>query len=197
MALRTIQSKLPKLVEEAIDITVARWEERPQGSLTTQDIFYVKLCKFQSIFESLADMADDRIVAQNRTSAAVAQFVADINAIVLGILGQVLRFRDQNASSYKAPGTSHENQPWTATPGAAGVHDALIRLIEISVRYAAQCVNETELKHLLYQQILELVDIVLESRKNYLESVRDTEKFQVLQQQFETQRRDLIATLSE
>lgn len=195
MALRTIQSKLPKLVEEAIDITVARWEERPQGSLTTQDIFYVKLCKFQSIFESLADMADDRIVAQNRTSAAVAQFVADINAIVLGILGQVLRFRDQNASSYKAPGTSHENQPWTATPGAAGVHDALIRLIEISVRYAAQCVNETELKHLLYQQILELVDIVLESRKNYLESVRDTEKFQVLQQQFETQRRDLIATL--
>ncbi|XP_017856219.1 PREDICTED: nuclear pore complex protein Nup133 [Drosophila arizonae] len=195
MALRTIQGKMPKLVDEAIDITVSRWEERPQGSLTSQDIFYVKLCKFQSIYESLADMADDRIASQNRTTASVAQTIADINAVVLGTLGQALRFREQNASSYKLPGKAHENQPWTATPGAAGVHDALIRLIENTVRYATQCVNETELKHTLYQQIMELVDMVLEARKNYLDSVRETEKHQVLQQQFETQRRDLIATL--
>ncbi|EDW59117.1 nuclear pore complex protein Nup133 [Drosophila virilis] len=194
-ALRAMQSKMPKLVDEAIDITVAQWDEKPQGSLTTQDIFYVKLCKFQCIFGAFADMADDRITAQNRTTASVAQFVADINSIVLGTLGQVLRFREQNVSSFKLTANSYENQPWTAMSGPAGAHDALTRLIEISVRYAAQCVNETEQKHMLYQQILELADIVLEGRKNYLESVRDTEKFQVLQQQFESQRRDLISML--
>ncbi|EDV94537.1 nuclear pore complex protein Nup133 [Drosophila grimshawi] len=194
-ALRALQSKMPKLIDEVIDFTVAHWDEKPYESLTAQDIFYVKLCKFQCIYMALADMADDRIASQDRTTAMVAQFIADINTIVLGTLGPVLRHREQNASSFKPPANSCENQPWTATVGSAGCHDSLVRLIDITVRYGAQCVTESELKHVLYQQILELMDMVLEGRKNYLDSVRGTEKFQVLQQQFESQRRELISVL--
>ncbi|XP_034112581.1 nuclear pore complex protein Nup133 [Drosophila albomicans] len=194
-ALRTIQSKMPKIIEEAIELSVAEWDEKPNGSLTAQDIFYVKLCKFQCVFESLADMADERIAAQNRTTVSVAQYISDINVIVLNTLSQVFRYREQNANSFKLNSSTYENQPWTATPGNAGVHDSLSRLIDLSIRYGAQCVNESELKHQLYQQILELMDMVLEGRKNYLESVRDTEKYQVLQQQFEAQRSDLISVL--
>jgi len=40
------------------------------------------------------------------------------------------------------------------------------------------------------------VDLVLDGRRTYLESVRDSEKFNVLQQQFEAQRRELISVLS-
>jgi len=187
---------MPKIIDEAIEVTVAEWEEKPNGSLTAQDIFYVKLCKIQFIFEALADMADDRIASQYRTTLFVAQFISDVNVIVLTTLGQVLRYREQNAGSFKLLSSSYENQPSTAMSGNAGVHDALCRLIEISVRYGAQCVNESELKHLLYQQIMELMDMVLDGRKNYLDSVRDTEKFQVLQQQFESQRGELISVLS-
>ncbi|KAM8703409.1 hypothetical protein ACLKA7_008085 [Drosophila subpalustris] len=194
-ALRALQIKMPKIIDEAIEVTVAEWEEKPSANLTAQDIFYVKLCKFQCIFEALADIADDRISAQNRTTLSVAQCISDINVIVLTTLGQVLRYREQNANSFKPHSSSYENQPWTAISGNGGVEDSLSRLIDISVRYGAQCVNESELKHLLYQQILELIDMVLEGRKNYLDSVRDTEKFQVLQQQFEAQRGELISVL--
>lgn len=200
MALRSLQSKYPKLIEEAIDATVAVWEQKPQGTLTNQDIFYVKLSKFQNIFEALADIADDRIAAQNQTTVSVAHFISDINSIVLDTLSQVLRHREQHAQSFRLHNdklASHENLPWTAMSGIAGVRDTLTRLIDISVRYGGHCVSETELKQQLYQQIFELVDLVLDGRRNYLESVRDSEKFNVLQQQFEAQRRELISVLSE
>lgn len=195
-ALRALQTKMPKLIDEAIEVTVARWDEKPNGSLTAHDIFYVKLCKFQCIYDSLVDMTEDRVANQNRTTVAIAQFISDVNTVVLGTLSQVLMYREQNANTFKLQTEMEENQPWTAMSGCSGIHDALIRLIDISVRYGAQCVSESELKHVLYHQLLELMDMVLEGRKNYLDSVRGTEKFQVLQQQFEAQRFDLISVLS-
>jgi len=101
MALRSLQTKMPKLLEEAIEATVALWDEKPHGSLTYQDIFYVKLSKIQNVFEALADIADDRIAAQSQTTVSVAHFINDINSIVLDILGQVFRHREQNASSFR------------------------------------------------------------------------------------------------
>ncbi|KAH8330617.1 hypothetical protein KR067_005786 [Drosophila pandora] len=198
MALRSLQNKLPKLIEEAIDATVAVWDEKPHGSVTNQDIFYVKLCKFQYVFEALADIADDRIAAQSQTTVSVAHFITDINSIVLDTLGQVFRHREQHANNFRLHNDKlgpFENLPWTAMAGNAGVRDTLTRLIDISVRYGSHCVSETDLKHLLYQQIFEMVDLVLDGRRTYLESVRDSEKFNVLQQQFEAQRRELISVL--
>ncbi|XP_016974510.1 nuclear pore complex protein Nup133 [Drosophila rhopaloa] len=197
MALRSLQNKMPKLIEEAIEATVAIWDEKPNGSLTSQDIFYVKLSKFQNVFEALADIADDRIAAQNQTTVSVAHFINDINSIVLDTLGQVFKHREQHAASFRRNErlSSYENLPWTAMAGSAGVRDTLTRLIDISVRYGGHCVSETELKHQLYQQIFELVDLVLDGRRTYMESVQDTEKFNVLQQQFEAQRRELISVL--
>lgn len=195
-AMRALQTKMSKIIDEAIEVTVTRWDEKPTGSLTSHDIFYVKLCKFQCIFEALVDMTEDRIANQSRTTTSIAQFISDVNTVVLGTLSQVLLYREQNANTFKLQMETYENQPWTAMPGGSGIHDALIRLIDISVKYGAQCVAESELKHVLFHQILELMDMVLEGRKNYLDSVRDTEKFQVIQQQFEAQRFDLISVLS-
>ncbi|XP_017082758.1 nuclear pore complex protein Nup133 [Drosophila eugracilis] len=198
MALRSLQSKLPKLIEEAIEATVALWDEKPQGSLTYQDIFYVKLLKFQSVFEALADIADDRIAAQSQTTVSVAHFINEINSIVLDVLGQVFRHREQHASSFGLKNdqlSSYENLPWTAMAGGAGVRDTLTRLIDISVRYGGYCVSESELRQQLYQQIYELVDLVLDGRRTYLQSVHDSEKCHVLQQQFDAQRRELISVL--
>ncbi|XP_017149323.1 nuclear pore complex protein Nup133-like isoform X2 [Drosophila miranda] len=198
MALRSLQAKQPKIIEHAIDATVAMWDEKPNGNLTTQDIFYVKLCKFQFVFEALAEMADNHISAQRDTTVMVARFLNDTNSIVLDTLGQVFMHREQQANNF----TPHndrlaacENLPWTAMSGSAGVRDTLNRLIDLSLRYGSQCISETELSQKLYQQIYELVDLVLQGRKNYLDSVRGSEKANLLQQQFEAQRRELISVL--
>ncbi|XP_033243531.1 nuclear pore complex protein Nup133-like [Drosophila miranda] len=201
MALRSLQAKQPEIIEHAIDATVAMWDEKPNGNLTTQDIFYVKLCKFQFVFKALAEMADNQISAQRDTIVMVAQFLNDTNSIVLDTLGQVFMHREQQANNF-TPNNDRlaacENLPWTAMSGSAGVLDTLNRLIDLSLRYGyAQCISEAELSQKLYQQIYELVDLVLEGRKSYLEcsSVRGSEKANLLQQQFEAQRRELISVL--
>lgn len=143
-------------------------------------------------------MADNRIESQHQATQ-VASIISDINAIVLRILTEVTSYRCQNISIFSLPADKvdlYEYLPWTAMSGNVGLRDALAHLVDISVRYGARCTNEPELKQKLYQQILEIIDFILDGRKHYLDSIRDTEKYNVLLQQFESQRRDLISILS-
>ncbi|XP_061388320.1 nuclear pore complex protein Nup133 [Musca vetustissima] len=197
IALRSIQNKYNKLIDEAINLLVQRWQERPQGNLTAQDLFYVRICKFQEILQAFCDLADGRIDTQHQTSS-LASFIHDINVVVLHIVSEVMNFREQNATVYSLPADkmdTYEYLPWTAMSGNIGMRDALSHLIDVSVKYGAHGTSDPDLRQRLYQQILELIDIVLDGRKQYLDSVRDTEKFNVLQQQFESQRRALISIL--
>lgn len=177
---------------------VQRWQERPQGNLTAHDLFYVRICKFQDIFQAFCDLADNRIENQHQSSN-LASFIADINTVVLHVSTEVMNFREQNSTIYSLPAEkmdSFEYLPWTAMSGNIGLRDSLSHLIDISVKYGAHGTSDPDLRQRIYQQILELIDFILDGRKHYLESVRDTEKFNVLQQQFESQRRDLISILS-
>ncbi|XP_011189128.2 nuclear pore complex protein Nup133 [Zeugodacus cucurbitae] len=197
IALRGIQSKYTKIIDEAINRVVATWQENPYGNLTAQDIFYVRICKFQEIFQALSDLLDSRIESQQQ-STSLAMLISDINSIVLHIIGEIMGSREHNATLYTLPqdkANVHEYLPWTAMSGSVGLRDTLSHLIDTSVRYGAHCTNEPELKQRLYRQIYEIIDAILDGRKNYLESVHDSEKYNVLLQQFESQRRELISIL--
>ncbi|XP_067617960.1 nuclear pore complex protein Nup133 [Eurosta solidaginis] len=197
IALRSLQNKYPKIIDEAINRVVSTWQENPYGNLTAQDIFYVRLCKFHEIFHALADFVDSRIESQQQ-SALLANLISDVNSIVLNIIGDVLANRELNGTLYTLPQEkvhTYEYLPWTAMSGSVGLRDTLTHLIEVSVRYGAHCTNDPELKQRLYRQIFETIDAILDGRKKYLDSVRDSEKYNVLLQQFESQRKDLISIL--
>ncbi|XP_017488987.1 PREDICTED: nuclear pore complex protein Nup133 isoform X2 [Rhagoletis zephyria] len=199
IALRTIQNKYGKIIDEAINRVVSTWQENPCGNLTPQDLFYVRLCKFQEIFHALSEFVDNRIESQQQTTS-LASLISDINSIVLHVIGEVLVSREHNSSLFtlqQEKANAYEYLPWTAMSGSVGLRDALSHLIDASVRYGAHCTNEPELKQRLFKQIFEMIDAILEGRKNYLDSVRDSEKYNVLLQQFESQRRDLISILIE
>lgn len=187
-----------------------RCEHKPPDSLTNQDMFYVYLCKFQEIFESLCDLADERISSQHQSSS-LAAFISEIDEIAISVYSDIMDFRKTKSNVYsnvhpriqgkhattsKASDFLNEYLPWTATSGKGGLRDSLSHLIDISVKYGARGTNDTELKLEIYQQIAELIDVVLDGRKQYLDTVRDQEKHNVLSQQFESQRRDLISILS-
>ena len=48
----------------------------------------------------------------------------------------------------------------------------------------------------LYEQLVSYIDLILDGRKCHLESVKGTEKFEVLLKQYETDRMNLIQPLS-
>lgn len=185
-------------MEEAINNVIGMWKETLYGSLSAQDIFYVRVCKFQDIFSGLLEVLNHKIESQHQISF-IASFVADVNAIVLNILNEVINFREQNASIYTLSADKmdhYEYVPWTAMSGNVGIKDYMSRFVDISVKHGARSTADTELKQKLYEQILEIMDFILDGRKNYLDSIRDSEKYKVLLQQFESQRRDLISILS-
>lgn len=47
----------------------------------------------------------------------------------------------------------------------------------------------------LYEQLVYLIDFILEGRKCHLESIRGTERFEILMKQYETERTNLIQPL--
>ncbi|XP_004536057.1 nuclear pore complex protein Nup133 [Ceratitis capitata] len=197
IALRSIQNKYGKVIDEAINRVVSTWQENPQGNLTAQDIFYVRICKFQEVFQALADFVDNRIESQQQTTT-LASLISDVNSIILHVITEVHTSRERNSSLFTLPEekeNKYEYLPWSAMSGSVGIRDTLSHLIDVSVRYGTHCTSEPELKQRLYKQIYEIIDHILDGRKNYLDSVRDMEKCNVLVQQFESQRRELISIL--
>lgn len=72
----------------------------------------------------------------------------------------------------------------------SGLRDILLHQISITLKHGIRATGEPELRH--YKQLVDLVDFVLDGRKAYLESIKDTDKYGVMLQQYESQRSDLI-----
>lgn len=107
----------------------------------------------------------------------------------------MVKFREAKKTLYTISEES-QNQfeflPWTAASGKNGIREILVQLINSILKHGARSTGEPELRQRHYKNLTELVDFVLNSRKAYLDSVKETENHDVLTQQFESQRSALI-----
>lgn len=76
-----------------------------------------------------------------------------------------------------------------------GLRDTLQHVINTTLKHGARSTGEPELRQRLYKQLVELIDFVLDGRKSYLDSIKDSEKYTLATQQFQSQRSDLIYPL--
>lgn len=91
----------------------------------------------------------------------------------------------------------YENLPWTTMSGKNGIRDVLVQMIQITLKYGIRGTGEPEIKFKFYQQMVELIDFVLDGKRKYLEGVKGSDKYAVIQRQYESQRSDLIYPLVE
>ena len=135
---------------------------------------------------------------QEYSTQQIQTIIIEINTIVLKILNEVSKFRESKHSLFKLP-TGKENLfediPWTAA--ADGLRDSLLQLISLTLRHGIKLTGEPEFVYKHNQQMTELIDFVLDGKRRYIQSVQSQEKKNVLQQQFESQRFDLIFPLVE
>lgn len=68
-------------MDMAIDSVLEQRKEYPMGSLTSQDLFFVKVSKVQELFRVLGDMAENQVKADHATSSN--NLILEINSIVL------------------------------------------------------------------------------------------------------------------
>lgn len=114
------------------------------------------------------------------------------------MLTDVLKYRETKRSLFAIRSPQlivTDYLPWTALPGKNGLRDTIHQLITTTLKHGARAAGEPELRQRHYKQMVELIDILLDGRKSYLDSLADTEKYTVLLQQYEAQRNGLIQPL--
>lgn len=132
------------------------------------------------------------------STSQIQNAILEINTIVLKVLSEVVKFRESKSSLFALPAEKQalfEFLPWTAA--ADGLRDSLLQLIGLTLRHGIKLTGEPEFLYKHYQQMTELIDFVLDGKRNYLQSIQSPDKRNVLQHQFESQRFDLIYPLIE
>ncbi|XP_021913246.1 nuclear pore complex protein Nup133 [Zootermopsis nevadensis] len=182
MTLRQLQANHSTVIDTAIKYVVA---ERPLWGLTCQDLFFREVTEVHHIIQVLSKRPQE-----------VANVIAETNTVILAVLQEVIQFRQKKADVFcpNSPGSAGigEYLPWTAASGKGGLRESLLLQQNVTLKYGAHSTSDSTLKNQLCDQLLHLIDIILDGRKCYLESVRGTEKFDVLLQQYETERHAII-----
>lgn len=209
IALKKLHTKHARLIDEAIRLVLRLRNETDSDAsdnLTAQDLFYVKVTRVQELFGALAGLvvAADESGASGGNQSPMAENAfrpSDVNSIVLAMLEAVLKSRTANSTHFSVVPSDQlhfEYLPWTAMAGRGGLQDTILQLIGNTVLYgtgAAGSGGSADVRQSHYRQLVELVDYYLDGRKSYLDSVRDTQRYSVLLQQYETQRSELIRPL--
>lgn len=197
IALKTIHNQFPKLIDLAIDRVLNEWNQPLKQNLTQQDLFYVRVTQIHDFFKILVRLAEDEI-QKEFIAIKISQLIIEINTILLCVLKKVTEFREAKKTLLELPSElkeKYEYLPWTATSGKNGLKDTITTLIQITLRHGARSIGEPDIKQQHYVQLFELIDFLLDGRRNYLESIEDNEKYRVLLYQYESQRNEIIFQL--
>ncbi|XP_052864954.1 nuclear pore complex protein Nup133 [Anopheles cruzii] len=200
IGLKCLHNSHTRLIDEAIALTLRQTARTvPFPNLTPQDVFYAQTSRLEELFQVLSELVDE-YVRQELSSVQIQTALVEVNTIVLSVLQEVIKYREGKTEQFvtrEEVRDRYEYVPWTAAPGKMGLRDVLLRMIATTIRHGIKGTAEPEFRVKHFKHLTDLVDYVLDGRKNYLESVRDEEKYAVLRQQYESQRSDLIYPLVE
>jgi nuclear pore complex protein Nup133 len=189
-----------RIIDEAIEMVFSDQNILALGNLTNQDIFYTKISQIQELFKKFTAIIEN-LVRDEAPNHQLQNTIIEVNTIILQVLQEVIKFREKNAGLYKPYNIEtfdYEYLPWTAASDEGGLRDTLLQMIQLTLQQGIRLNGETEYRFKHYQQMTELIDYVLDGRRNFLTSIRNNpEKLNILHHQYESQRFDLIYPLVE
>lgn len=195
ISLHLLQPQYSTVIETNIKLLLADERKTPTGALNYFDIFYQEVTNIHKIFHFISKWSED-IAHSDRRPQEVAKLLADSNAVILSVLQDVIQFRQQRAEMFSPtsplPPSITEYIPWTAAVGKSGVRDALSKQRKLTLECGSSITGDIVLKNQLFDQLVNLVDIILDGHKCRLESIRGTDKFEGLFLQYERERMSLI-----
>lgn len=200
IALHQLQNDHGTLIETAIRMSLELEGEKPVGKLNSKDLFYRRVSGIQRIIQVLVKWSEDQVHSE-LSPKEVANVLSEVNEIILGIVRQVIQYRQQKAEIFQP--NNHleaglcEYLPWTASVGPSGLREVLLKQQSMTLKNGARSIGDTKLKAKLYDQVFNIVDIILNERKCHVESVRGSSKFTVLFEQYQDARTTLIQPLVE
>ncbi|XP_012233561.2 nuclear pore complex protein Nup133 [Linepithema humile] len=197
LTLYNLQSRHAEIIDAMIDETLNQKEAVVSDELAARDVFYREVSTIHLFLPTLVENACE-VTQSERPLHQVGQYIMQVNAILLAVLYEVVKYRQYSAERFVPAKFSNETTeylPWTAAPGKYGLRNCLSTMQNITVKHGVTGTSDPTVRNELYEQLVSLIDLILDGRKCHLESIRGTEKFDVLLKQYETERANLIQPL--
>ncbi|XP_070576445.1 nuclear pore complex protein Nup133-like isoform X2 [Ptychodera flava] len=176
ISLRGHHTAYPTVVDAAIrKVLQQRGNTRVPSGLTPQDVFYREVSRIHEIMECLMDYEQDKLNGQIAIHDQLT-LISNVNAILEGMLHEAWQYRQSKALVYQSTNnlTTHlEFLPWTASTGPKGMRAIISRQHNIILNYGVNQTDDVQWRGNLFQQLLDLTDILLDGYLAQLESIKD------------------------
>ncbi|XP_043207892.1 nuclear pore complex protein Nup133-like, partial [Amphibalanus amphitrite] len=204
MALTNQSAQLGQVVDDAVTRVVEERGEVPQHPLTAQDVFFRHLSAVDDIIGALVGLQEE-LLATGAPPRDLVQLTSDTNTILVRMLTSVSAAAadltpeqtpttGEEGSEWPQQQQCRERQPW----GTAGpARELLHRQYQITLKQALPNTETGATRTSLYQQLLELADLLLSGYTVQLESLRGVERYAAVEAEFEKDRYQLIHPLLE
>ncbi|XP_053999157.1 nuclear pore complex protein Nup133 [Hylaeus anthracinus] len=196
LTIYSLQNRYSDIVDTVIEQTLSP-ESYVSDELTARDIFYRKVSKVHNFLPVLVSNARE-VTQSERPIQHVAHYIMQVNAILLSVLHEVLKYRQHNAERF-IPARDltdiTEYFPWTTAIGKSGLGNCLTTMYNLTLKHGVTGTNDSAVRNDLYEQLVGLIDLILDGRKDQLESVRGTDMFEIYTKEYETYRTNLIQPL--
>ncbi|KAJ8683493.1 hypothetical protein QAD02_019285 [Eretmocerus hayati] len=195
LAIYNLQQRYTDIVDAAIERTL-KSKTPISHDLTQNDLFYREVSEVHQFLPNLVQMAVEQ-TQSDRPAQQVTQYILQVNSVLLGVMHEVIKYRQYNAEKFMTPQNSPvtEYLPWTAATGKSGLKTCLNTMQNLTIQHGGSNVNDSNIRNELYEQLVSLIDLILDGKKCHLESVRGTEKFEIVLKQYESERSSLIQPL--
>ncbi|XP_059475123.1 nuclear pore complex protein Nup133 isoform X2 [Neocloeon triangulifer] len=197
LTLRSLHASHADLLDKAIKATLKPKNSRAvPAALTHIDLFFREVSEVHQVLITLG-MWSQEIVHSNKSPAEVVASLQEVNHIVLETLQEIADFRKHHRSMFGSESVFAsdliEYLPWTASSHDEGLRNVLSDLLSRNFQYAArQCSGDQMTYSTLCVELMNLADLLLEGYSSHLESLKGSEKFDLLVHQYELQRRKII-----
>lgn len=192
--MRTLHSRYNDILEPAIKSVLIHRKSEVSGTLTYQDVFYRQVSAISEIFPFLVKWEESQL-DRDITATNIFTVITSVNQIFLEVLQEVLQFRQTKANNYK-PTREFKNAeyvPWTSAGGPMGLYTMLMKQHSVSVEFGVPTADDIQTIGTIFQQLLDLTDIILDGYKCHLESIKSTrQEYDMIEQKYISDRRKLI-----
>ncbi|XP_072031616.1 nuclear pore complex protein Nup133-like [Amphiura filiformis] len=202
MALRNKHTEHPNLIDSSIrGVLKKRGRERIPTGLTPQDVFYREVSGIQEMLESLIEQEQNSLTAELSPPDTV-RMIKNVNTIIQSTLEEAWHLRLSKALVYQGRDSQHQKEfiPWTASTGPKGMRRLVTQQHMLTVGQGLPNAEDVQTRGILFQQLMEMTDLVLDGYVTQLQSIRESEgqecnRYMEVEQRYHQDRSVLIMPL--
>jgi len=188
VTLRTIHTAHQSVIDQAIKMCLTERDAITSGNLTDQDHFYREISRIDDIVSNLVGVV--RLSIRSDCPRDVLATIQAVNTVIITLFKECLAARNKRLMEFMVT-TSHEYLPWTSTK-----RSLLADLVRLTLEHGLSAAEEQSQKSQLYQDVVQLVDVLLDGYSGQIESLKESpDKATSVERSFARDRNMLIGLL--